>query len=154
KVLLAGGHHYEAFFDNDTELYDPATETWSFTGSLNFGRSGGDSATLLPSGKVLLVGDTNYYNAELYDPATGTWSVTALLNSRRFDHTASLLPNGKVLVAGGTWFNDSGNDASLNSAELYDSGNPIDDAQVFVRQHYLDFLNRQPDAGGLAYWTD
>jgi uncharacterized protein (TIGR03118 family) len=31
--------------------------------------------------------------------------------------------------------------------------NPIDDAQFFVRQHYLDFLNRVPDAGGLAFWT-
>jgi dipeptidyl aminopeptidase/acylaminoacyl peptidase len=33
------------------------------------------------------------------------------------------------------------------------SGNPIDDAELFVRRHYLDFLNREPDAGGLAYWT-
>ncbi|HEY0003261.1 MAG TPA: DUF4394 domain-containing protein [Pyrinomonadaceae bacterium] len=32
--------------------------------------------------------------------------------------------------------------------------NPIDDAAFFVRQHYLDFLNREPDAGGLAYWTN
>lgn len=31
--------------------------------------------------------------------------------------------------------------------------NPIDDAQFFVRQHYLDFLNREPDAPGLAHWT-
>ena len=34
--------------------------------------------------------------------------------------------------------------------------NPLDnaDAQFFVRQHYLDFLNREPDAGGLAFWAD
>ncbi|HZE72443.1 MAG TPA: DUF4394 domain-containing protein, partial [Pyrinomonadaceae bacterium] len=31
--------------------------------------------------------------------------------------------------------------------------NPIDDAQFFVRQHYLDFLNREPDAGGLNFWS-
>jgi len=31
--------------------------------------------------------------------------------------------------------------------------NPIDDAQFFVRQHYRDFLNREPDAPGLAHWT-
>ncbi|HXM33897.1 MAG TPA: Calx-beta domain-containing protein, partial [Pyrinomonadaceae bacterium] len=31
--------------------------------------------------------------------------------------------------------------------------NPDDDAQFFVRQHYLDFLSREPDAGGLAFWT-
>jgi uncharacterized protein (TIGR03118 family) len=32
--------------------------------------------------------------------------------------------------------------------------NPIDNAQFFVRQHYLDFLNREPDAGGLNFWTN
>jgi len=32
--------------------------------------------------------------------------------------------------------------------------NPIDDTGDFVRQHYYDFLNRLPDAGGFAYWTD
>lgn len=32
--------------------------------------------------------------------------------------------------------------------------NPIDSSQNFVRQHYLDFLNREPDSGGLAYWTN
>ncbi|MGA9994407.1 MAG: ScyD/ScyE family protein [Pyrinomonadaceae bacterium] len=26
-------------------------------------------------------------------------------------------------------------------------------AQIFVRQHYLDFLNREPDQAGLDYWT-
>jgi Tol biopolymer transport system component len=31
--------------------------------------------------------------------------------------------------------------------------NPIDDATLFVRRHYLDFLYREPDAGGLAYWV-
>jgi len=31
--------------------------------------------------------------------------------------------------------------------------NPIDDARFFVRQQYLDFLNRDPDPGGFDYWT-
>jgi choice-of-anchor B domain-containing protein len=30
----------------------------------------------------------------------------------------------------------------------------IDDSTVFVRQHYLDFLSREPDVGGLAYWNN
>jgi hypothetical protein len=34
------------------------------------------------------------------------------------------------------------------------TSNPIDTAQFFVRQHYLDFLNREPDAAGLAFWTN
>lgn len=33
------------------------------------------------------------------------------------------------------------------------STNQINDAQFFVRQHYLDFLNRNPDTAGLDYWT-
>jgi hypothetical protein len=32
--------------------------------------------------------------------------------------------------------------------------NPLDGASFFVRQHYYDFLNREPDADGLAYWTN
>jgi hypothetical protein len=32
--------------------------------------------------------------------------------------------------------------------------NPIDVAGFFVRQHYLDFLNRLPDTPGLNFWTD
>jgi hypothetical protein len=32
--------------------------------------------------------------------------------------------------------------------------NPINDAQFFVRQHYFDFLNRQPDNPGLNFWTN
>lgn len=32
--------------------------------------------------------------------------------------------------------------------------NPNDDPQTFVCQHYHDFLNRQPDAPGLAFWTN
>jgi uncharacterized protein (TIGR03118 family) len=32
--------------------------------------------------------------------------------------------------------------------------NPIDDSAFFVRQHYLDFLNREPDAAGLAFWVN
>jgi hypothetical protein len=31
--------------------------------------------------------------------------------------------------------------------------NPIDDPRTFIRQHYLDFLNREPDPGGWDYWT-
>lgn len=32
--------------------------------------------------------------------------------------------------------------------------NPSDDAQFFVRQHYQDFLNRNPDSAGLSFWTN
>ncbi len=34
-----------------------------------------------------------------------------------------------------------------------DTGNVNDIAEQFVRQHYHDFLNREPDAPGLAFWA-
>lgn len=38
--------------------------------------------------------------------------------------------------------------------ESVNGSNPIDQAGFFVRQHYIDFFNREPDAGGLAFWTN
>jgi hypothetical protein len=32
--------------------------------------------------------------------------------------------------------------------------NQINEARFFVRTHYLDFLNREPDPGGWDYWTN
>ena len=32
--------------------------------------------------------------------------------------------------------------------------NPIDDPAFFVREQYLDFLNREPDASGATFWTN
>jgi len=32
--------------------------------------------------------------------------------------------------------------------------NPIDDSQTLVHMHYHDFLNREPDAAGLQFWTN
>jgi hypothetical protein len=32
--------------------------------------------------------------------------------------------------------------------------NPIDTDMFFVRQHYLDFLSREPEQDGLAYWSN
>lgn len=75
------------------------------TGSLANARYG-HTATLLPNGKVLVVGGYtvehgNVASAELYDPASGTWTATGSLTTPRGGHTATLLPNGKVLVVGG-----------------------------------------------------
>ncbi|HKP03197.1 MAG TPA: kelch repeat-containing protein [Chthoniobacterales bacterium] len=127
RVLVAGGDIADGFSGtiiDSAELYDPASRSWSATGSLINGRTS-HTATLLPDGKVLLVGGRNtggdLATAELYDPATGTWMPTGRLNTQRRSHAATLLPNGKVLVTGGLQGGSPGaNYSALSSAELYD----------------------------------
>ena len=108
------GHERPPF--TAAELYNPASGTWTATGSLNTQRND-YTATLLPNGRVLVEaghtsGSTNLASVELYDPASGTWTATGSLNTPRSDHTATLLLNGKVLVAGGF-----GNTGALTSTE-------------------------------------
>jgi Lamin Tail Domain/Calx-beta domain/Domain of unknown function (DUF4214) len=43
---------------------------------------------------------------------------------------------------------------TINSDDANTPGNPADQAQFFVRQHYVDFLNREPDAAGLQFWVN
>lgn len=33
-------------------------------------------------------------------------------------------------------------------------GNPLDTPEFFVRQHYLDFLQREPEEAGFNFWSD
>jgi hypothetical protein len=49
-------------------------------------------------------------------------------------------------------FNSQAGNQSVTFTAL--APNPMDDARVFVRQQYLDFLGREPDHGGWDYWTD
>jgi subtilisin family serine protease len=40
------------------------------------------------------------------------------------------------------------------AAQSLPNNNALDDAQFFVKQQYLDFLDRDADDGGLSYWTN
>ena len=59
-------------------------------------------------------------------------------------------------LTGGAAFaqpSDSSATVTIIEDETTDSITP-DDTEDFVRQHYHDFLNREPDPGGLAFWMD
>ena len=123
KVFVAKGQGgFGLCCSSGASLYDPATDTWSGTGTWEFGfGTMHHTATLLPNGKVLLAGgDGNPTEkfSELYDPATNSWSSIPSMAEARQSHTATLLPNGKVLVAGGA--KTIGGNSVSATAELYD----------------------------------
>lgn len=45
-------------------------------------------------------------------------------------------------------------DAGFSGSALQATANPLDTTEFFIRQQYLDFLSREPDQGGLSYWSD
>ena len=122
RVLIVG-RYYEGIATAQAELYDPKTNVWTLTGSMNYARAE-HTASILPNGKVLVAGGDNsttesMNSAELYDPLTGNWSITGKMHNTRMCHTATVLLNGKVLVNGGDdYYSTSG--LTLATAELYD----------------------------------
>lgn len=120
KVLIAGGHRGRrpaTTIYASTEIYDPATGTFTAAGDMTRIRHKHEAVSLA-DGRVLIVGGSDerdgegaYASAEIYDPASDTFRATASMNSSRYklQGTAVLLSDGKVLVAGGA-----------NRAEVFD----------------------------------
>ena len=116
-VLVVGGDNSDSDSLASAEIYTPngTPDRWTATGSLADGDRANHTATLLPSGEVLVAGgygcvdrtgtvcnsSGELLTAQLYDYGAKTWSDTGSMNVARSYHTATLLPNGKVLAVGG-----------------------------------------------------
>jgi hypothetical protein len=128
RVLLAGGKIYNqgGAPTATAEIYDPASGTFTFTGSMTTPRYS-HSATLLPDGDVLIAGGSAssvtgvpLATAELYNPINETFSAIGNMNTAHANHTATLLADGKVLVAGGSNQPSAARNSVTAVAELYD----------------------------------
>jgi N-acetylneuraminic acid mutarotase len=122
KVLVTGGCTVSgcSAFTAVSELYDPATNSWSRTGKLVTARYN-HTAAALTNGKALVVGGSNGHtlaSSELYDPASGTWRPAAPSLFACYLHAMTVLKDGMVLVTGG----QPAPHSALASAEIY---NPV-----------------------------
>jgi len=99
-----------------------ASGTWTGTASVHTPRDG-HTATLLPSGNVVIAGGENNNQAvsssEVYSPTFDSWTVSGNLNVARSNASAVLLSNGEILIAGGCV--SSCLSGTTRSAELYNS---------------------------------
>jgi hypothetical protein len=122
KVLVSAGVNAFSCCGNppayvsSTELYDPASESWTTAAPLNTARSS-QTATLLANGQVLIAGGVGGYNsAELYDVGLGyetSWQPAI------FSYTLRLGPEVSYTLYGNRFrgvSEASGGNATQNSS--------------------------------------
>jgi hypothetical protein len=109
-VLITGGQVSSASnsVSNTAEVYDPAMGSFLLFAYMAVARES-HTATLLPSGEVLVVGGGSAV-AEIYI-FYGYFVPAGLTESVRSGHSATLLQNGSVIVIGGI--------GGQSTAELY-----------------------------------
>ena len=115
RVLVTGGVEWVpqtppanalAFYSTTAEIWDPVTNAFRATTGAPIARRYGHTLTLLPDGRVLVVGGlrpTAPYSAEIFDPATETFTATTAPPSQhRAFHAATVLDaEGRVLLSDG-----------------------------------------------------
>ena len=135
QVLATGGFNSSSNSSNDvnssTEIYNPATNTWSPAASMSVARSL-QSATLTPNGEVFVSGgvsDTNNLSsAEIYNPSSNSWSSVGPMATSRSYQSATLLPSGQILVAGGNSASNSGTSQLISPSNMAIANSKVYDA--------------------------
>ena len=111
RTMLGGADEISVpGFGTDVEIFDPETETFSATGTMNAPRAMLTAHTL-PDGRVIVIGGTNksagavtdpQASIETWDPKTGNWTVQPYaLSAGRAWHASALIRDGSILVLGG-----------------------------------------------------
>ncbi len=73
---------------------------------------------------------------------------TARIDAFRDPFQDGFLEDGKVFTTA------DANDLGLTGLGFCPVNNQLNNTEVFVRQHYRDFLNREPDPSGFAFWVN
>jgi hypothetical protein len=102
RVLLASGGADIA--DRRAEIYDPATNAWTLTGSTTIGRRWPAVLTASNGTVYLLGGETPggmVATVERYNPATGSFAAAGTMAMPRARMGSVVLANGRFLLLGG-----------------------------------------------------
>ncbi|MBR96921.1 MAG: hypothetical protein CL887_00295 [Dehalococcoidia bacterium] len=116
KVMVVGGRSSSATQQRvprlkSAELYDPATEEWTYLAEMinTLSAAGRESpaGSVLKDGRVFITGGQNSSNdplktSELYDLATDTWTKGPKPLTWIQRHTHTVLDDGRVIIIGGT----------------------------------------------------
>ena len=114
RVTVIGGENGTPHPTGEVEIYDPDTNTWSFSAPWAKALEAA-AATQLGDGSVLVVGGYRVgYKRDVYrfDWQAGEWTRLGMMHRGRSHHSMCTLFNGKVLVTGG--------EGAMELAELYD----------------------------------
>jgi N-acetylneuraminic acid mutarotase len=140
--------------------YNPATDTWAAMSTTNAPVARGGAMAVWTGSQMIISGggtglqnfNPNFTVGGRYNPASDSWILTCDTNapSLRVSHTAVWTGSQMII-----WGGEDPNQIRLNTGARYlIPANPIDAANFFVRRHYLDFLNREPDVSGWNFWAN